>query len=285
MLVAEILKRVGLPDGVYNVVTGWGHETGGALVDHPDVSMISFTGSSENGRRVMQAAAQGLKRVSLELGGKSPVIVFADADQDRAVEGVLAGFTYNAGQCCIATTRLLVERSCAASFKDLLVARINAAQSSGTLSQPVATESQFRRVTGLLTTTEGRALCGGVDAGGDGFNIPATVLEGVPLDAPLSREEVFGPVLSVYEFSTEEEAVELANDTVYGLAAAIWSSDASRAVRVADRVRAGRIWINSAQENFPEMPVGGFGASGIGREAGSSGIRGYCEAKTFILRA
>jgi acyl-CoA reductase-like NAD-dependent aldehyde dehydrogenase len=212
--------------------------------------------------------------------------VFADADFERAAEGVLLGFTYNAGHCCIATTRLILERAGGERFKALLLDRIERARSAGALRQPVATEAQYLRVLDLLAAGGGRTLCGGRPApDSDGFQIPPTVLEDLPADSPVAKAEIFGPVLSVHLFDHEDEAVGLANDTVYGLAAAVWSGDVDRALRVADRIRAGRLWVNSPQVNFPELPVGGFGCSGIGREAGSTGIRGYCEAKTYIMRS
>jgi acyl-CoA reductase-like NAD-dependent aldehyde dehydrogenase len=284
---AEILERAGFPRGVYNVVAGFGHTAGAALVASPRVAMISFTGSTENGRGVMEAASRTLKRVSLELGGKSPVIVFADAAFDRAVEGVISGFTYNAGQCCIATSRLLLERSAADEFKTRLLARLHAMRDGAAVAQmqPAATEPQYRRVAEFLEIGRNEAmLLYGGETDGAARAMP-TVFEGAPRTSKLTTDEIFGPVLSIYLFDTEEEAIELANDTPYGLAACVWSGDVSRAMRVVRRIHAGRLWINSPQENFPEMPVGGMGASGIGREAGSAGIRSYCEIKSVIMKS
>ena len=283
-IVADALQRAGFPKGVYNVVTGLGADAGQALVASPDVAMISFTGSTENGRRVAETAARTFKRVSLELGGKSPCIVFANADLDKAVEGVIAGFTYNAGQCCIATTRLLVERSCATEFKALLVQRLR--ERAASYSQPPATQAQQDKIAKAVThgMREGKVLFGGPEDATGGASFLPMVFDDLPADSAVARDEVFGPVLSVHSFETEDEAVALANDTVYGLAACIWNGDVPQAMRIAQRVRAGRLWINSAQQNFPELPVGGFGASGIGREAGTSGIRSYCEIKSVILK-
>ena len=285
--IAEILDRAGFPNGVCNVVSGFGHTAGAALVASPRVAMISFTGSTENGRRVMEAASRTLKRVSLELGGKSPVVVFADAAFDRAIEGVISGFTYNAGQCCIATSRLLLERSAADEFKKRLITRLAAIRGGVAVAQmqPAATEPQYRRVAEFLEVGRNEAvLLYGGETDGTARAMP-TVFEAVSRDSRLTTDEIFGPVLSIYLFDSEEEAIELANDTPYGLAACVWSGDVSRAIRVARRIRAGRLWINSAQENFPEMPVGGMGASGIGREAGTAGIRTYCEIKSVIMKS
>ena len=283
-VVANALRRAGFPKGVYNVVTGLGAEAGQPLVESPGVAMISFTGSTENGRKVAETAARTFKRVSLELGGKSPCIVFAGADLEKAVEGVIAGFTYNAGQCCIATTRLLVQRSCAARLKELLVLRLRERASS--FSQPPATQAQQDKIAAFVArgAREGKVLYGNPPDTPAGASFLPTVFDGLPADSTVARDEIFGPVLSIHSFETEDEAVALANDTVYGLAACIWSGDVPQAMRVAQRVRAGRLWINSAQENYPELPVGGFGASGIGREAGTSGIRSYCEIKSVIMK-
>lgn len=283
-VVADALRRAGVPDGVYNVVTGAGAEAGQALVNSPDVAMISFTGSTENGRKVAEAAARTFKRVSLELGGKSPCIIFGDADLEKAIDGVISGFSYNAGQCCIATTRLLVQRSAKDAVKELLVKRLHEKASS--FSQPPATDAQRDKIATFLASgrREGSVLFGPTESAHAGASFLPTVFDGLPSESAVARDEIFGPVLSIHDFDTEDDAVALANDTVYGLAACIWSGDVPRAMRVAQRVRAGRLWINSPQQNFPELPVGGFGASGVGREAGSSGIRSYCEIKSVILK-
>ncbi len=282
LLLGDVLKRAGLPAGVYNVVTGTGEETGAPLVDHPGVAMISFTGSADNGRRVMAAAARGLKRISLELGGKNPIVVFADADLDRAADAVLLGFTHNAGQCCISTSRLLVERTAA----DALLAKLAARLRSRPLAQPLATRSQYDKVQSYLDLgkAQARPSCEGVDSGdGDGYWAAPVIFDDIDPASPLLSDEIFGPLLTVQRFDTEDEAAGMANDTAYGLAACIWTTDLERGLRMGRRIRAGRIWINSPQENFPEMPVGGFGASGIGREAGAQGIRAYSEIKSVII--
>lgn len=286
LFTAEVLHAAGVPRGVYNVVTGWGHEAGAALVASPDVAMISFTGSTENGKRVMEAASRTLKRVSLELGGKSPVVVFADAALDEAIDGVVAGFTENAGQCCIATSRLLVEASVAERFSARLAERLGELAAAGAFVQPAATDAQHAKVRSYieLGAREGTLVRGRVPGGDPKEPIAPTVIAGLPPSSRVIADEVFGPVLSVQTFAGEDEAIRLANDTAFGLAACVWSGDVARAWRVARRIKAGRLWINSAQRNFPELPVGGYGASGIGREAGTLGIRTYSEVKSVIAR-
>lgn len=283
LLTAELLMRAGLPGGVCNVVTGLGGTAGAALVDHDDVAMISFTGSSDNGRRVMAAASRTLKRLSLELGGKSPVIVFADADLEWAADAVIPGFTHNAGQCCIATSRLLVETPVAGRFAALLAERLERRP----LTQPLATLAQAEKVRHCLAWAgaEGDAVLyqgrfAGTDAAGQG--IGAHIVRPGP-DSALRRDELFGPVLTLDTFESEAEAIAKANDTAYGLAACVWTGDSARGLRVARRLRCGRLWINSPQDNYPELPVGGYKTSGIGREAGRSGILAYSEVKSIIL--
>ncbi len=282
LLSAELLKRAGLPDGVCNVVTGLGTEAGAALVDHDQVAMISFTGSSDNGRRVMKAASRTLKRVSLELGGKSPVIVFADADLERAANAVILGFTHNAGQCCIATSRLLVEAAIAERFAALLATKLERQP----LTQPLATAAQANTVRQYIAraSAEGDILLyqGRCDESVTGQGIGAHIFRPAP-ESALRRDELFGPVLTLDVFASEDEAIGMANDTAYGLAACVWTGAVERGLRVARRLRCGRLWINAPQDNYPELPVGGYKASGIGREAGRCGILAYSEVKSIIL--
>ncbi|MBR9971344.1 aldehyde dehydrogenase family protein [Magnetospirillum sulfuroxidans] len=278
---AAILKRAGFPDGVYNVVTGLGPQVGAPLVDHPGVAMISFTGSTDTGRAVMAAASRTLKRVSLELGGKSPVVVFADADLDAAAAAVIHGFTHNGGQCCIATSRLLVQDTIAADFQ----ARLRRDLASFIPVQAAANQPQWHKVVAFMDKgrSEGRTIVEGGPTN-DGLTLRPAVFADLATDASVWRDEVFGPVLAMASFTDEADAIAQANDTIFGLAACVWSGDEARAMRVARRLKAGRLWINAPQDNFPELPVGGFGASGIGREAGLSGIATYCEVKSAVIR-
>jgi (Z)-2-((N-methylformamido)methylene)-5-hydroxybutyrolactone dehydrogenase len=286
----ELARRVdeaGFPSGVFNVVTGNGPEVGRALARHPGVDKVAFTGSTRTGIDVAQGAMSHLGRVSLELGGKSAQIVFADADLTAAANGVIAGVFAATGQTCIAGSRLLVHRS----VQDDLVRRIvdraerivlGDPMDPKTEMGPLANRAQLDKVRGFLdeAAREGaRFACGRDGAEPGGYFVRPTVLVGVRRDSRVVREEIFGPVLSVLAFDDEEEAIALANDGVYGLAAGVWTLDVRRAHRVAASVRAGSVWINAYRVVAPNVPFGGFGASGIGRENGFDAIREFTETK------
>jgi len=286
----ELAKRVaeaGFPPGVFNVVTGNGPVVGRALARHPGVDMVAFTGSTRTGIDVAQGTAEHVGRVSLELGGKSAQLVFADADLEAAANGVIAGVFAATGQTCIAGSRLVVHRS----VHDELVRRIVARAETivmgdpsdpATEMGPLANAAQLEKVRGFLdeAAREGATFaCGrsGKDPGG--YFVRPTVLTGVRRDARVVREEVFGPILCVLPFDDEDEAVALANEGIYGLAAGIWTLDIRRAHRVAARVRAGSVWINAYRVVAPNVPFGGFGASGVGRENGLDAVREFTETK------
>ncbi len=286
---AAIAAEIGLPPGVLNVVTGTGPEAGAPLAAHPGVEKLAFTGSVPTGAAVMRAGAQAIKNVSLELGGKSPFVVFADSDLDAAVEWVMFGIFWNQGQVCSATSRLLVEAPLAGRLLERLVCearkiRIGDGLAQGTLLGPLVSRAQHEKVAGFVA----RARAAGirlVTGGGRprdrerGFFFEPTIFHDVPQDAELWREEVFGPVLAVRTFRDEAEAVALANDTRFGLAAAVMSADVARARRVAARLRAGIVWINCSQPTFSEAPWGGMKQSGIGRELGEWGLENYLEVQ------
>jgi acyl-CoA reductase-like NAD-dependent aldehyde dehydrogenase len=285
---AALFDEAGFPAGVYNVVTGFGPATGSALAAHPDVDKIAFTGSTATGKAVARAAAEHLGRVTLELGGKSAQVVFADADLDAAANGVVAGVFAATGQTCMAGSRLLVQRE----VHDELVARVVARAESIKLGDPtdpatemgpLANAPQFDKVRSFLDSArdEGATVATGgtVDAELGGFFVRPTVLTGVRPDMHVVCEEVFGPVLSVLPFDTEAEAVALANDTRYGLAGAVWTTDVHRAHRVAHKLRAGTVWINAYRTIGPNVPFGGFGHSGMGRENGVAAVHEYTETK------
>ena len=284
-----IAEEIGLPAGVLNVVSGTGPEAGEPLSLHREVDKLAFTGSVPTGRRVMMAAAQEIKNVSLELGGKSPFIVFADADVEAAVEWVMFGIFWNQGQVCSATSRLLVEASLAPRLLDRLAEEarkipIGDGMAPGTLLGPLVSRGQYEKVVGFIDRARAAKLDlltgGGRPRGLDrGYFLEPTIFTDVPVDAEIWREEVFGPVLAVRTFADEEEAVRLANDTPFGLAAAVMSADLERCRRVARRFRAGIVWINCSQPTFSQAPWGGVKQSGIGRELGEWGLANYLEVK------
>jgi aldehyde dehydrogenase (NAD+) len=291
---AALIEEAGLPAGVLNIVTGPGEPTGDALIHHPMVDKLSFTGSRAVGRKIIEASADGFKRVSLELGGKSPALVFADADVSTAAAITMGTVTLGlSGQVCLAQTRALVQRDVADEFLAMsemiggMVAYGNPFDPAVT-SSPLINTRHTERVLGLIADgqAEGaRLVCGGTRSEGDlaaGNFIAPTLFTDVSNDMRIAREEIFGPVLSVIPFSDEEEAVRIANDTEYGLAATVWTSDIKRAMRITRALRAGTVGINGYQLE-PHAAFGGFRQSGIGREGGRPAIEAYTELKTVLL--
>jgi len=291
---ARLIEEAGLPAGVLNVVTGPGEPTGDALINHPMVDKLSFTGSRAVGRRIMHAAADGFKRVSLELGGKSPALVFADADVSTAAAITMGTVTLGlSGQVCLAQTRALVHRDVAEEFL-AMAQMIGGMVSYGNPFDPAVTSSplintrQLDRVLGLIAEGQAagaRLVCGGTRAEGDlaaGNFVAPTLFTDVSNEMSIAREEVFGPVLSVIPFGDEDEAVRIANDTEYGLAATVWTSDIKRAIRLTKAIRAGTVGINGYQLE-PHAAFGGYRQSGVGREGGRTAIESYTEVKTVLL--
>jgi betaine-aldehyde dehydrogenase len=292
LIMAEILSQAGLPDGVFNVVTGKGSEIGQALTEHPDVDMISFTGSTAVGRSTLQAAVGNFKKLGLELGGKNPQIVFADADLEDAADGVAFGLAFNTGQCCVSGSRLVVERSIADEFAELLSGKLTKIKVGDPLDPAtqvgaITTDAQNRTILKFIESgkKEGaRLVCGGdVVERGKGQFIAPTLFSDVSRSMEIAREEIFGPVLSAFSFDTFEEAMSIANDTVYGLAASIWTKDLDKAVQASRRVEAGRVWVNCTITGGPELPIGGFKQSGWGRETGIYGVEEYTQVKTVHI--
>jgi betaine-aldehyde dehydrogenase len=286
---ASIAAEVGLPRGVLNVVTGLGEEAGHALSHHLRVDKVAFTGSVPTGRKVMVAAARDIKKISLELGGKSPLIVFDDVDVEKAVEWILFGIFWNQGQVCSATSRVLIQDGLYERLLSRLVAetnriRIGPGLAAGTLLGPLISARQLDRVLAAVKTAqdEGATVVAGgtvVDELAPGYFVRPTILIDVPTASEAWREEIFGPVVSIRRFNEEAEAVRLANDSRFGLAAAVMSEDAQRADRVAAALRAGIVWINCSQPTFTQAPWGGYKQSGIGRELGRWGFESYLETK------
>ncbi|HXH02351.1 MAG TPA: aldehyde dehydrogenase family protein [Candidatus Competibacteraceae bacterium] len=286
---AAIADEAGLPAGVLNIVTGLGPDAGQPLADHPGVDKLAFTGSVPTGRKIMAAAARDIKNVSLELGGKSPFIVFEDSDIENAVEWIMFGIFWNQGQVCSATSRVLVQDGIYDRLLERLVAetrkiKIGDGLEPGTLLGPLVSQGQYEKVLAAIDKARSDGvtiLTGGQRASGfeKGYFVEPTVLVDVPLDSDTWREEIFGPVVCVRRFSEEAEAIELANDSRYGLAAAVMSADDARAERVAAALRAGIVWINCSQPTFTEAPWGGYKQSGIGRELGRWGLENYLEIK------
>ena len=297
---AEFVKMMDdipeFPKGIINFVVGPGSTTGAELVKHPDVDMVSFTGDTSTGKDIMRMAADTLKKIGLELGGKSPNIVFADADFDRAVRGALNGASmFHAGQVCVAGTRVLVEESIHDRFVTKLSElagriRVGHGLTEGVQAGPVISEGQLNRVMGYIETGkgEGELLAGGnrlTDGGLDkGFFIAPTIFDRVPVDAKIAQDEIFGPVLAVQTFKDEDEATEVANSTVYGLAGAVWTNDISRAIRVAKKVKSGMVWVNTFGKLFAAGEMGGYKQSGIGRQYGLEGLWEYMEMKHINIQ-
>lgn len=287
----RLIEEAGAPPGVANLVLGSGATVGAALTSHPEVDLVSFTGGLSTGRSIMASAAQGPRNIALELGGKNPNIVFADADFDAAVDYALDAAFLHAGQVCSAGSRLMVEDSLHDRFVEAYAERARAIRlgnglEEGTESGPLSSAAHREKVESYIAVgrEEGARLVTGGTRPDDpalsrGFFLLPTIFADCDRSMRIVREEVFGPVVTVERFRTEDEAVELANDTRYGLAGGVWTSDASRAQRVAQRLRHGTVWINDFHPYLPQAEWGGFGRSGVGRELGPTGLREYQEAK------
>ena len=293
LLLGEILSEAGLPKGVYNVVTGSGQVIGDALAKHPDVDMVSFTGSTSVGRSVVHSSADSnFKKLGLELGGKNPIIVFADANLEEAADGAAFGISFNTGQCCVSSSRLIVERKIAREFEEILAAKMKKIIVGDPLDEAtqigaITTATQNETIMSYIARgkSEGAHIVTGGEAVdlGRGSYIAPTLFSGVTPNMAIARDEIFGPVLSSFAFDTVEEAIHLANDTVYGLAASVWSKNIDSALTVTRRVRAGRFWVNCIMAGGPEMPLGGFKQSGWGREAGIYGVEEYTQVKSVHI--
>jgi acyl-CoA reductase-like NAD-dependent aldehyde dehydrogenase len=288
----EIIGEAGLPDGVVNVITGFGPGAGSAITEHPDVDKISFTGSTEVGKLILQASAGNLKRVSLELGGKSPNIIFPDADLNKAIPNAMNGVFFNSGQVCVAGTRIFVQNEMYDNFLDQF-AKATERMTVGdpfdpkTRLGPLVSKEQFDRVKGYLDVgrKEGaRVAVGGETAGGKGYFVKPTLFADVDNKMRVAREEIFGPVAAAIRFKDENDAVLQGNDTTYGLAAALWTKDISRGLKVARALKAGTVWINCYGLADTGMPFGGYKQSGFGRENGKYAIDLFTQIKSVYVK-
>lgn len=289
----QLALEAGVPEGVVNVVSGFGEEAGAALAAHNNVDKIAFTGSTEVGKKILAASTGNLKRVTLELGGKSPNIVFSDADMRRAAKGSMMGVFSNSGQICTAGSRILVEKNIHDEFVDSLVSATESMKLGPGLDEetglgPVVSAEQLERVTRYIDIgrSEGAELVTGGERAtelGDGYFVRPTVFTGVRNDMQIAQEEIFGPVAAVIEVDDVEHAIAVANDTIYGLAAAIWTTDLAKAHRVARGIRAGTVWVNTAGLYDPAVSFGGFKQSGYGRELGLHSMEAYTEQKSIWI--
>ena len=290
--IGELIMEAGIPDGVVNIITGYGETAGAALASHPDIDKVAFTGSTEVGKLILQASAGNLKRVSLELGGKSPNVIFPDADLETAVPNSVFGFTMLSGQVCCAGTRVFVQQDFHDRFVDALTRYTEKVQTGDPLNPkttvgPLVSNEQFSRVKSYLDIgkSEGaKTAAGGNLPGGKGYFVNPTVFVDVKNDMRIAREEIFGPVASVIPFKDENDAVFQGNDTTYGLAAAVWTEDVSRAHRVARALKAGTVWVNCYNNIDSISPFGGYKQSGIGRELGKHSIDLYTQIKSVWMK-
>lgn len=291
LYLATLIPKAGFPPGVINIVNGYGKDAGSALVNHMDVDKIAFTGSTATGRAVMKAASVNMKNITLETGGKSPLLVFKDADLEQAAKWGHVGIMSNQGQVCTATSRILVQEEIYTEYvqqfkKVVSENKVGNPFDDETFQGPQVTQAQYERVLGYIESgkSEGAKLeSGGVaykNVGeGKGFFIEPTVFSGVSENMKIFQEEVFGPFVSITPFKTEEDAIKLANNTSYGLGSAVFTRDIQRAHRVAGRLEAGMVWINSSNDSDLRVPFGGVKQSGIGRELGEAGLAAYCQTK------
>ncbi len=291
--VGELIVEAGFPEGVVNILPGYGPTAGGAIARHMDVDKVAFTGSTEVGHLIMKAAAEtNLKRVTLELGGKSPNIVFGDADIEQAVEGSHLALFFNQGQCCCAGSRLFVEEKIYDEFVERSAARAKRRTVGNPLDKnteqgPQVDHEQFNKVMGYVESGKeqgAKLMCGGERVGERGYFVAPTVFADVKDDMKIAQEEIFGPVMSILKFKDMDDLIERANKTIYGLAAAVWTRDVTKALHIANNVRAGTVWVNCFDVFDAGAPFGGFKQSGIGRELGEYGLQQYSEVKTVTVK-
>jgi len=291
IMMGRILEDAGLPEGVVNIVTGLGEPVGRRIAEHQDIDMVSFTGSTRVGRSTIIASAGNIKKLSLELGGKNPVIVMADANLEKAADGIVYGILHNAGQCCVSGSRLLVAREVEQALTERIVSLMQRVKVGDPLVPetrvgPIVNDIQFNRIKKLVD--DGRKSGATLLTGGRqieplaGYFLAPTFLADIRSDMAISGEEVFGPVLAVSAFDTKDEALRMANHTRYGLSATVWTEGLQDGLDLVRGVKAGRVWLNTTITGGPEMPIGGYRESGQGRETGLSGIEEYTEVKSIL---
>ncbi|WP_018151460.1 aldehyde dehydrogenase family protein [Leeia oryzae] len=292
VMLGKLLQEAGVPDGVVNIVTGLGPDAGQPLVEHEGVDMITFTGSTRVGRAIAEVGGRQLKKVALELGGKNPQIIFPDCDWDAAVDAVVFGVYFNAGECCNSGSRILVHEAIAEQFTAAVIDKAKSVAVGDPLHPDckvgaIVSEAQMN---GILSHIDAARKAGAeVRLGGkrlpsgQGYYLEPTIITGVSPEMPVAKEEVFGPVLAVLTFKDVKDAIQLANSTCYGLSAAVWSKDMDVCLETARAIKAGTIWVNTFLDGYAELPFGGFGDSGLGRELGKSAVEDFTETKTVQL--
>jgi acyl-CoA reductase-like NAD-dependent aldehyde dehydrogenase len=285
-----ILKEAGLPDGVVNILSGYGDPVGIAMTNHPMVDMISFTGSTSVGKRIAAAAGQKLKKVELELGGKNPQIIFPDVDLTEVVDSVVFGVYFNMGECCNSGSRILVHEDIADELIKKVIEKSKQVKVGDPLDPQVKVgaiinQQQMEKISGYFeqAATQGAKLVLGGKATEHGNYILPTIYDEVKPEMSIAKEEIFGPVLSVIRFKTLDEAIRIANDTLYGLSASVWTKDIDKAMTISRKVKAGTIWINTFMNGYAELPFGGYKESGLGREMGAAAIDEFTEMKTIQI--
>ena len=296
-MLSEICIKAGLPKGVLNIIHGFGHKAGMAIVSHPDIPAISFTGGTKTGEIIARTAAPMFKKLSLELGGKNPNIIFADCDLDKAVKTSIHSSFSNQGEICLCGSRIFIERSAYENFKNKFTALTNKLITGDPLDEntkigAIVSKSHYEKILSyikLATEEGGKIITGGVtvNPGGknkNGFFIAPTIIEGLPHDCRTNQEEIFGPVVTLIPFDTEEEVLRYANSTQYGLAAMLWTQDLSRAHRIAAKIESGIVWVNCWLLRDLRTPFGGMKNSGVGREGGFDALNFFTEEKNICIR-